>query len=77
MSVYKNNVLDFLNVVVKDVLRKSSFTQIGRLPKFFLPTEKKIVTGQRLESWPGYLSTARLLSDGIFLNIDTCTKFVN
>jgi hypothetical protein len=27
--------------------------------------------------WPGYLSTSRLLADGIFLNIDTCTKFIN
>ena len=30
-----------------------------------------------LEMWPGYLSAARLLADGIFLNIDTCTKFIN
>ena len=27
--------------------------------------------------WPGYLTTSRLLADGIFLNIDTCTKFIN
>jgi aubergine len=27
--------------------------------------------------WPGYLTTSRLLADGIFLNVDTCTKFIN
>lgn len=27
--------------------------------------------------WPGYLATTRLLADGIFLNIDTCAKFIN
>ena len=26
--------------------------------------------------WPGYLSTTRLLRDGIFLNVDTVSKFV-
>jgi hypothetical protein len=27
--------------------------------------------------WPGYMATTRLLADGIFLNIDTCAKFIN
>lgn len=26
--------------------------------------------------WPGYLTTTRLLRDGIFLNIDTVSKFI-
>jgi hypothetical protein len=26
--------------------------------------------------WPGYLTTTRLLADGIFMNIDTCAKFI-
>jgi hypothetical protein len=30
-----------------------------------------------LEVWPGYLTTSRLLADGFFLNVDTCTKFLN
>jgi aubergine-like protein len=29
-----------------------------------------------LEMWPGYLTTTRLLRDGIFLNIDTVSKFI-
>jgi len=36
------------------------------------------VIGQyNLECWPGYLTASRLLADGIFLNIDTCTKFIS
>lgn len=26
--------------------------------------------------WPGFMTQSRLLSDGIFLNIDTATKFI-
>ena len=26
--------------------------------------------------WPGYLSTTRLVRDGIFLNVDTVSKFI-
>ena len=26
--------------------------------------------------WPGYLTTSRLLQDGIFLNVDTAAKFI-
>ena len=26
--------------------------------------------------WPGYLTTTRLVKDGIFLNVDTCSKFI-
>jgi len=27
--------------------------------------------------WPGYETATRLLNDGIFLNVDTATKFIN
>jgi len=79
MSDYSDNVLIFLNCIVKAVLREEKYTQIGRLPKFFDPndSEKKSIPKHKLESWPGYLTTSRLLAEGFFLNIDTCTKFVN
>jgi hypothetical protein len=77
MSYYSDHVLIFLNCVVKAVLREEDYTQIGRLPKFFDPKEKKAIDRHKLESWPGYLTTSRLLAEGFFLNIDTCTKFVN
>ena len=27
--------------------------------------------------WPGYSSDAKYLNDGVFLNIDTATKFIS
>jgi hypothetical protein len=66
-----------LNIVVKQVLRAQNFKQIGRLPKFFLENQKRPIPQYNLEMWPGYMATTRLLADGIFLNIDTCAKFIN
>jgi len=40
MSQYSHVMLEFLNVVVKSALRAAEFKQIGKLPKFFLPSEK-------------------------------------
>ena len=77
MREYSAIILEFLNVVVKSALRARDFNQIGKLPKFFLPKEGKLVKDFNIEVWPGYLSTSRLLADGFFLNIDTCTKFIN
>ena len=70
-------VLQFLNIVVKQVLRARKFLQIGKLPKFFLENERKEIPQHNLLMWPGYMATTRLLADGIFLNIDTCAKFIN
>lgn len=30
-----------------------------------------------MEVWPGYETQTKLYSDGIFLNVDTATKFIN
>lgn len=30
-----------------------------------------------LQAWPGYQVETKLTTQGIFLNIDSCTKFVN
>jgi hypothetical protein len=46
------------------------------MPKFFLENQKKVIPEYNLEMWPGYLTTTRLLADGIFMNIDTCAKFI-
>lgn len=77
MREFSPLMLEFLNVVVKSVLREAQFKQIGKLPKFFLPSERVQIPQHSLEMWPGYLTTSRLLADGIFLNMDTCTKFIN
>lgn len=65
-----------MNVLIKAVLRAQDFKQIGKLPKYFLQQENRNVDGFNLEMWPGYLTSSRLLADGIFLNVDTATKFV-
>jgi hypothetical protein len=70
-------VLQFLNIVVKSALQAQDFKQIGRLPKFFLEHEKRKISGYPLEMWPGYHTVTRMLNDGIYLNVDTCAKFID
>lgn len=69
--------LQFLNIITKEILRAENFKQIGKLPKFFFANDKKEIPQHNLEMWPGYLTTNRLVADGIFLNVDTCAKFIN
>ena len=49
---------------------------MGRLPKFFLATDKKVIDEFNLMMWPGYSPSVKLFTDGIFLNVDTATKFI-
>lgn len=69
-------ILDFVNKVVKKSLYDQDYKQIGRLPKFFNHNEKKELNHFRLIVWPGYTCQVKFLNDGIFLNIDTSTKFL-
>ena len=69
-------MLNFLNILVKNALSSQDYKQIGRLPKYFVEKDKKNIDKYQLEMWPGYLTTTRLLRDGIFLNIDTVSKFI-
>jgi len=57
-------------------LYEHKFKQIGRLPKFFLSSELVPIEKHRLNMWPGYMMSAKSLTDGIFINIDCATKFV-
>jgi hypothetical protein len=70
-------MLHFINMIIKSTLERDKFKQIGRLPKFFLETEKKEIKEYGIEVWPGYLTTTKMCHDGIYLNIDTCTKFMS
>lgn len=70
-------ILNFLNILVKSGLQCKKFCQIGRLPKFFLPEEKRPVPNESLDMWPGYETCTKWYNDGIFLNVDTATKFIN
>ena len=49
---------------------------MGRLPKFFLLADQKKIEEFNLLMWPGYSPSVKLLTDGIFLNVDTATKFI-
>lgn len=66
-----------MNVISKQIFREEDFLQIGNLPKFFLPSEKKEIRDFELEMWPGFEVSAKLLRAGLYLNIDTATKFIN
>mmetsp|Transcript_34437 Transcript_34437/g.25529 ORF Transcript_34437/g.25529 Transcript_34437/m.25529 type:complete len:88 (+) Transcript_34437:306-569(+) len=71
-------LLEFLLTIVKKGLKRKKFNQIGRLPKFFLKDEKRTIPNEDLlEAWPGYEFNTKWYADGIYVNIDTCTKFIN
>jgi len=69
-------ILDFVNKIVKKSLYEQDYKQIGRLPKFYNSKEKKDLPHFDLIVWPGYTCQVKCLNDGIFLNIDTSTKFL-
>lgn len=69
-------LLNFVNNIVKKTLEFEKYNQLGRLPKFFLSTEAQNIPDMNLEMWPGFEIQSKLLNDGIFLNLDTCTKFI-
>ena len=69
-------ILNFIQVVVKKTLQEQAYVQVGKLPRFFNAKEKKRVPDEDLYMWPGYDCSVKLYNDGIFLNADTATKFV-
>ena len=74
---HMSSILNCFNIVVKQALREKKYEQIGRLPKFFLAEDKIDIRNYNLNAWPGYEVTSKLATQGVFLNIDSCTKFVN
>jgi hypothetical protein len=70
------SILDYMNSMMKHVLREKDFEQVGRLPKFFHPRERTRVEGQELDAWPGYSVKSIMTPNGYFLNEDCSTKFV-
>lgn len=69
--------MDFFNQLTRIALQSEGFVQIGRIPKFYLPSEKKPINEYDLDTWPGYMTVTKSLADGLFLNVDTATRFVN
>ena len=39
--------------------------------------ERDAINKYKLEAWPGYSVQTMLCTQGIFMNFDCCTKFVN
>ena len=63
--------------ICKKALVEENYNQIGRFPRFFNADERVKISAHRLEMWPGYCVSIKSLADGIFLNVDTMTKFVS
>lgn len=61
---------------MKSSLYEQDYKQIGRLPRFFNPNDKKELHDFMLIIWPGYSCQVKCLNDGIFLNIDTSNKIL-
>ena len=63
--------------MIKNALREKKYNQVGRFPKFFNAADQLEIKEFKLLAWPGYVITSKLCVQGIFLNIESCTKFVN
>jgi len=70
-------VINYVSTLVKRALYDEKFNQIGRLPKFFSNEGRVRIPKETIEAWTGYEFQVKCLNDGIFLRIDTCSKFVN
>lgn len=74
---YIPKILNFIYTITKKTLYEKDYKQIGRLPRFFNTKERREFPNLNLFMWPGYDINIKALNDGIFLNLDTATKFVN
>lgn len=70
--------LTFLNLLIQKFLRSGSLKQVGRLPRFFRPSEKQILRDEELgelEIWPGFKASSYVYSSGIYLVLESINKF--
>jgi hypothetical protein len=49
--------LSFINSIIKNCLRNSKLTQIGRNPRFFMPSQAKSFY-DKVETWPGFFTSS-------------------
>jgi len=75
-SQHVDQVLTMFNNIVKNALKQKKYEQVGRFPKFFLAEDKIEIRQFKLFAWPGYEVKTKLSTQGIFLNVESCTKFV-
>ena len=68
--------LSFINSIIKNSLRKSELRQLGKNPRFFLPSQKKTFQNQ-VETWPGFFTSSWIFQKGLYLIIDNISKFLS
>ncbi|CDW90464.1 piwi-like protein 1 [Stylonychia lemnae] len=74
---FKDKVLNYVFIQCKKAMSDNNFKVVGRLQKFYNPQEKVKINAHRLEVWPGYSMQVKCLNDGIFLNVDSISKFIS
>lgn len=76
---YMADILNIFHNIVKEQLDQLDYKQIGKFPKFFNVKDKIEVepSNFNLQAWPGYQVEVKLTTQGIYLNVESCTKFVN
>jgi aubergine-like protein len=70
-------ILTIFNNIMKEALGQLDYKQIGKFPTFFNVKDKIDVREYNLQAWPGYQVETKLTTKGIFLNIESRTKFIN
>lgn len=68
--------LSFINSIIKSCLRNSKLTQIGRNPRFFMPSEARTFQ-DTVETWPGFFTSSWIFQKGLYLIIDNISKFLS
>lgn len=68
--------LSFINSIIKSCLRNSKLTQIGRNPRFFMPSEARTFN-DTVETWPGFFTSSWIFQRGLYLIIDNISKFLS
>jgi hypothetical protein len=65
--------LSFINSIIKTQMRNSKLCQIGRNPRFFMPSQAKVFD-QSVQTWPGFFTSSWIFQRGIYLIIDNISK---
>jgi len=68
--------LSFINSIIKSCLRNSKLTQIGRNPRFFMPSEARTFN-DTVMTWPGFFTSSWIFQRGLYLIIDNISKFLS
>ena len=68
--------LSFINSIIKNALRNSKLKQIGRNPRFFMPSAAKVFNDV-VETWPGFFTSSWIFQKGLYLIIDNISKFLS